>query len=35
MFSRQRVKTVTHIMERLSFVQNRSRRQSKPDFLGA
>jgi hypothetical protein len=35
MFSRQRIKTVTHTVEFLSFVQNRSRRQCKPDFLEA
>jgi hypothetical protein len=35
MFSRQRVKTVTHIVERAGFLQNWIGTHSKPDFLRA
>jgi hypothetical protein len=35
MFSRQRVKTVTHIVEFLSFTENCIRRHCKPDFRRA
>ena len=32
-FARQQVKTVTHAVELLSFVQNRNRRHLSPGFL--
>jgi hypothetical protein len=35
MLFRQRVKTVTHVIEFLTFVQNCSRRHDVPDFLRA